>query len=185
MCVITLTKRDGTPFDVTSVQEEDIVEICVWLGYTHPLGVLHYTTSESIILFCSADEMQWATHRAVKAMELHKEVTVIRAAAPSATPVRAYMTVVGGNLPKPYLHHHRGNLICLQATQTRWGAQCHLQAELGQPHWPWIASALGGSLPRGCTPWAECTPQKPTNKALQKPNKGWRSWWGWPRGHLS
>ena len=29
MCVITLTKRDGTPFVVTSIQEENIVEICV------------------------------------------------------------------------------------------------------------------------------------------------------------
>ena len=77
MCVITLTKRDGTPFNVTSIQEEDIMEICVWLGHTHPLGVLHYTTSESIILFQSADEMQLATCRSIKAMGLHKEAIVI------------------------------------------------------------------------------------------------------------
>ena len=53
ICVITLTKRD-----ITSVQEEDIMEICVWLGYTLSLGVLHFTALESIILFCSANEMR-------------------------------------------------------------------------------------------------------------------------------
>ena len=94
MCVITLAKRDGTLFNVTSIQEEDIVEICVWLGHTHPLGVLCYTATESIILFCSTNDMQLATHRAIKATELHKETIVIRATAPSAyTTVRAYTTV--------------------------------------------------------------------------------------------
>ena len=96
MCVITLTKRDGTPFNVTSIQEEDIMEIYVWLGHTHPLGVLHYTIMESIILFCSTDDLQWATHRAKKVMELHEEVIVIRATNPSTTHVMAYMAVVGG-----------------------------------------------------------------------------------------
>ena len=81
MCVITLTKWDGTPFDVTSLQEEDIMEICIWLGHAHPLGMLHYTTSESIVLFHSAKEMQWATHGAIKATELCKEAIVIRATA--------------------------------------------------------------------------------------------------------
>ena len=58
MCVITLTKRGGTLFDVTSIQEENTMEICVQLGHTQLLGMLHYTTLESIILFHSTDEMQ-------------------------------------------------------------------------------------------------------------------------------
>ena len=51
MCILILTKRDGTLFDVTSVLEEDIIEICIRLGHTHPLGVLYYSVTESIILF--------------------------------------------------------------------------------------------------------------------------------------
>ena len=82
-------KRDGTPFDVTSVLEEDIIEICIRLGHTQPLGVLHYSARESIILFCSADDMQCATHGAIKAMELHDEAIAIRATAPSETHIRA------------------------------------------------------------------------------------------------
>ena len=43
MCVLVLTRGDGTPFDAASIQEEDIVEICIWLEQTHPEGVLQYS----------------------------------------------------------------------------------------------------------------------------------------------
>ena len=41
-CILVLTRGDGTPFDAASIQEEDIIKICVWLGHTHPKGVLRY-----------------------------------------------------------------------------------------------------------------------------------------------
>ena len=40
MCVLAIARVDGTPFDATSIQEEDIVEIHVEVGQTHPKGVL-------------------------------------------------------------------------------------------------------------------------------------------------
>ena len=40
ICVLIVTRKDGTLFDVTSVTEEDIMEICMTWGHTHPLGVL-------------------------------------------------------------------------------------------------------------------------------------------------
>ena len=43
--------QDGTPFNVTSVMEEDIIEICIRLGHTHPMGVLCYSVTELVILF--------------------------------------------------------------------------------------------------------------------------------------
>ena len=42
MYVFIIMQKDGTPFDVTSVMEEDIVQLCMTLGHTHPLGVLQY-----------------------------------------------------------------------------------------------------------------------------------------------
>ena len=51
MCILILTKGDGTPFDVTSVLAEDIIEICIQLGLTHPMDVLHYSVTKSIMLF--------------------------------------------------------------------------------------------------------------------------------------
>ena len=95
MCILILTKRDGTPFDVTSVMEEDIIEICIRLGCTHHMVVVHYSVMESVILFRSADEMQCATHRPIKPMVLCKEAIAVRASAPSETHMRAYMSAVG------------------------------------------------------------------------------------------
>ena len=118
MCVITLTKKDSTLFDVTSIQEEDIMEIYVWLGHTHPLGVLHYTMVESIILFQSADNMEHARCRAIKAMVLHNEPIAVGAATLSEAHVWAYMTMMGGEEPHSVTDNsHSGGetLHCLQA----------------------------------------------------------------------
>ena len=56
MCLFILTRKDGILFDVTSVSEEDIMEICIRLGHTHPMGVLHYSAMEMVALFCSTEE---------------------------------------------------------------------------------------------------------------------------------
>ena len=63
-------KKDGAPLDVTSVSEEDIVEICVTLRHTHPLGVLWYLVMELVALFHTTEEMQQASCAAIKATEL-------------------------------------------------------------------------------------------------------------------
>ena len=57
MYILVLTRGYGTPFDATSLQQEDIIEICVWLGHTHPKGVLRYSTAELVMLFHSADDI--------------------------------------------------------------------------------------------------------------------------------
>ena len=36
MCVLAIARVDGTPLDATSIQEEDIVELCVEVGQAHP-----------------------------------------------------------------------------------------------------------------------------------------------------
>ena len=40
MCVFIIMQKDGTSFDVTSVTEEDIMQIRMTLGHIHPLAVL-------------------------------------------------------------------------------------------------------------------------------------------------
>ena len=57
MWMFILLWKDGTPYDVTSVTEEDIMEICITLGHTHPLGALWYSVTELVVLFCMAEEM--------------------------------------------------------------------------------------------------------------------------------
>ena len=41
MCLFVITWTDGIPLNAASVTEEDLVEMCVKMGHTHPLGVLH------------------------------------------------------------------------------------------------------------------------------------------------
>ena len=67
MCVLVLTRGNGTPFHATSRQEEDIVEFCVEMGQ-QPNGVLQLLATESVVLFHSGDKML-----VTKATVLHKE----------------------------------------------------------------------------------------------------------------
>ena len=57
--------------DASSISEEDIVEICIKKGHTHPLGVLHHLPMESIVLFSTADNLDCASHGLVDVTELH------------------------------------------------------------------------------------------------------------------
>ena len=83
LCLVSLTRRDDTPMDASSVSEEDIIEICITKGHTHPLGVLHYSAMEFVVLFCSTDKLQHATHGIVKTTELHGEAITVKAMTPS------------------------------------------------------------------------------------------------------
>ena len=96
MCIFILTKADGTLFDASSIQEEDIIKICIWLGHTHPKGVLLYSTIKSVMLFHTMDELQVVACEVVKASTLCKEAIRVRTSPPSAAHVRAYMAAVNG-----------------------------------------------------------------------------------------
>ena len=96
MCIFVLTRGNGTPFNASSIMEEDVVEICVWLGHTHPGGVLQYSTIELVMLFHTTDELQVMVHGVVKASMLCKEDIRVRTSPPSATHVRAYIASING-----------------------------------------------------------------------------------------
>ena len=66
MFVLVLTRGNGTPFNATSIQEEDIIEICIWLGHIHPEDVLWYSVVKLVMLFHSVDELLVAAHGVIK-----------------------------------------------------------------------------------------------------------------------
>ena len=101
MYVFIMMQKDATPFNVTSVTQEDIVEIFVTLGHTHPLVVLQFLATESLALFDKVKEMQQASCGAIKVMELHDKSITIRTTAPLEPHIRAYITVGGGDPSKP------------------------------------------------------------------------------------
>ena len=96
ICMFIVTRKDGTPFNVTSLTEEDIMEIYITLGHIYPLGVLWYLPTELVALFHMTEEMQWASHDAIKATALWDDPMAVRTAAPLEHHIRAYITIVGG-----------------------------------------------------------------------------------------
>ena len=97
MCIFVLTRGDDTPFDASSIQEEDIIKIGIWFGHTPPEGVLWYSAIKLVMLFHTLDKLQVMMHGIVKASMLHDKAIRIRASPPSTTHVRAYMAVVNGD----------------------------------------------------------------------------------------
>ena len=69
ICMFIVTRKDGTPFNVTSITEKHIVEICITFVHTHNLGVLWYSVIELVALFHTTEEMQQASCSVIKAME--------------------------------------------------------------------------------------------------------------------
>ena len=100
MCMFIVMQKDGTLFDATSVLEEDILEICVTLGHTQPLGVHWYLATESVVLFCMTEEMQQASCSALNTMELWDELITVWVAAPLEHHIEVYIAVAGGDHSK-------------------------------------------------------------------------------------
>ena len=70
LCLISIKRGDGTPMDASSISEEDIMEICMKKGHTHPLGVLRYLATESVILFGTTEDLKCESHGLVDVTEL-------------------------------------------------------------------------------------------------------------------
>ena len=96
MYLFVLTRGDGTLFDASSILEEDIIKICIWLGHTHPEQVLWYSAIKSVMLFHTTDELQIMMCGVLKASMLHDETIRVRTSPTSATHVKAYLAAVGG-----------------------------------------------------------------------------------------
>ena len=115
--------------DASSVSEEDIIEICITKGHTHPLGVLCYSAMKLVVLFCSTDKLQHATCGIVKATELQGEVITVKAMAPSEAHTKAYLVTLWLNPSNGEGEPHTSP----QQTPPSRGTPHHLQAELGDP----------------------------------------------------
>ena len=127
ICLVSLTRRDGTLMDASSVTEEDIIEICITMGHIHPLGVLCYSTTELVVLFHSTDELQCTTCRIMKAMELRGEAITVMAMAPSEAHTKVYLVTLCLNPSNGEGEPHAPP----EQTPPSRGMLHHLQAELG------------------------------------------------------
>ena len=135
MCMFIIMHTDGTLFDVTSVTEEDIMQICMTLGHIHPLGLLWHLATELVALFFTAEEMQRASCGAIKVTGLCNKPIAIKVVAPTEPHIRAYVTV-GGYLSKQWSPPSE--------------EEDDTNSPTGNPHWgrgtPWCLQAELGDL---------------------------------------
>ena len=127
LCLLSITRGDDTPMDASSITEEDIVEICITKGHTHPQGVLHYLPMESIILFNTAEDLNCVNHGLADMMEFCGNAIMVAPLAPTEAHIASFTMVWHS---KPTLGD--GELHTPpQQTPPSEGSLHHLQAELG------------------------------------------------------
>ena len=134
MCLFILTRPDGTLFDAAPVSEEDIMEICIKIGHTLPVGVLCYSATELVALFCSTEDMQCTTNRAIKVTMWWDEAITIRTMAPLEIHIKMYVRAVGRDPLKLQFppSEEEGELHTPTDNPLPSGATLHhLQVELG------------------------------------------------------
>ena len=145
MCILTSNKkRDGTPFNVTSVMEEDIVEIFIRLGHTHPMGVLCYSTwwNQS---FC----FDWWMRCNVLAMEPLRQWFYVGKPLPSGLlPLPKHTWGLTwlqwvANLPEPSSTLRGGTMLNHWKSPPRWGNSTQSPGRPWWLSWARTASAYG------------------------------------------
>ena len=97
LCLVSITRRDETPMDASSISEEDVVKICVKKSHTHPLGVLCYSAMETVMLFHTTGKLKHVTCGIIETMEFWGEAIMVRAMAPSEAHVAAYIAMLHRN----------------------------------------------------------------------------------------
>ena len=76
--------------DASSIMEEDIVEICIRRAHICPLGVLRYSTVESVVLFGNLKDVNCAHCTLLDVMELCNEAIMVQTMAPTEAHVAAF-----------------------------------------------------------------------------------------------
>ena len=93
LLVISISKRDGTPIDASSISEEDIVELCVGRAHTHPLGVLRYSAVDSVVFLSSAADVSCTQHALLVVMEFGDESIAIWTVAPTEVQITTFQVM--------------------------------------------------------------------------------------------
>ena len=97
LLLITITRGDGTSMDASSIMEEDIMEICVRRAHAHQMGVLQYSTAESVILFSSLEDVNHAHHTLPDMTELCNEAVMVQTMTLTEAHVATFTTMWHSN----------------------------------------------------------------------------------------
>ena len=180
--MVSITRRDGTLMDASSILEEDIIELCVKRGHTHPLGMLHYSAVESVVLFLTTDNLKCVIRAILPGdTKLHDEAITVKTMAPTEAHMSAYATVWHAKPSKG------GGRPCTPPQQTPTGGETlhclHVElSDLNNHELHQLVTDLSQEFT--CSVDWLCPPAAPS-KWLGMPIRQPRAQRGWPRGHLS
>ena len=117
--------------DASFIMEEDIVEICIRRAHICPLGVLWYSTVESVVLFGNLEDVNCAHRSLLDMTELCNEAITVWKMAPTEAHVAAFTTMWHSNLtsgdgdctllPNKHLQvrrHHTVSMLSLETLMT-------------------------------------------------------------------
>ena len=113
--------------DASSITEEDIMELCVRRAHAHPMGVLQYSTAESVVLFRSLKDVNCAHCTLPDVTELHDEAIMVQTMAPTEAHVAAFTAMWHSN---PTAGDGEPHTPPYQTPPSE-EIPCHLHAQLG------------------------------------------------------
>ena len=91
LLVVSIIKRDGTLLDVSSILEEDIVELCVRRAHTRPLGVLQYSKADSVVFFNNIADVNCTQQALPDVLEFRDEAIAIQTMALMQAHITAFI----------------------------------------------------------------------------------------------
>ena len=97
LLVVSITERDGTPLDVSSISEEDIVELCIRRAHTHLLGVLRYSVADSVVFFNNIADVNRTQQVLLDVLEFHNEAVTTWTMASMQAHVTAFIEMWHSN----------------------------------------------------------------------------------------
>ena len=113
LLVISISKRDGTPLDASSILEEDIVELCIGRAHTHPLGVLRYSAADSVVFLGSATDVSRTQRALLEVTEFGDESIAIRTMAPTEVQITVFQAMWHSNPTAGTREPHTLPITCL------------------------------------------------------------------------
>ena len=91
LLVVSITKRDGTPLDASSILEEDIMELCIRRAHTHPLGVLQYSVVDLVVFFNNVVDVNHTQQVLPDVLEFRDEAIATWTMAPMQAHIIAFI----------------------------------------------------------------------------------------------
>ena len=95
--LVTITQGDGTPLDASFRSEEDIIEICVGWAHIHPLGVLWYSVTESVVFHQNIEDLNCTLRTLPNMTEFHNEAITVQTMALAEAHITAFIEMWHSN----------------------------------------------------------------------------------------